>query len=204
MKSIIKEILTEIVEEGQQTQSCKADQPTNEFLRGFSLWRTGMCNEDTFKTPKKINELVSKNFKNNIKSIKLDNGTTITKEEYIKRLNDEYQDRIAMCVVPYQGERLKSENVCDSIIGEYNKPDIRTAFNRYMKFPSGCYVFNIETCDDAQPIQSKSITQIPSNVKKDMVKTNTTVSTTEPTQEKNKAQETINKVIKRIKNRFGN
>jgi hypothetical protein len=58
MKSIIKEILTEIVEEGQQTQSCKADQPTNEFLRGFSLWRTGMCNEDTFKTPKKINELV--------------------------------------------------------------------------------------------------------------------------------------------------
>jgi hypothetical protein len=73
-----------------------------------------------------------------------------------------------------------------------------------MKFPSGCYVFNIETCDDAQPIQSKSITQIPSNVKKDMVKTNTTVSTPEPTQEKNKAQETINKVIKRIKNRFGN
>jgi len=204
MKSIIKEILTEIVEEGQQIQSCKSNQSTNEFLRGFSLWRTGMCNQDTFKTPKKINQLVTKNFKNNIKSIKLDNGTTITKEEYIKRLNDEYQDRIVMCITPYQGERLKSENVCDTIIAEYNKPDIREAFNRYMKFPSGCYVFNIETCDEAQQIRAKSITQIPSNVEKDIVKSNTTVSPTEPNQEKNRAQEIINKVIKQIKNRFGN
>ena len=204
MKNIILQILRETVSENEQIESCRSNETTNEFLRGFNLWRTGMCNEDTFKTPERINQLVSQNFKNNITSIKLDNGTVITKEQYIKKLQDEYEERITMCVVPYVGERVKSENACNEILNEYNKPEIRTAFNRYMKFPSNCYVFNIESCDEYKPMKSKEITQLPTTQTTTLAKSTTTVKIPEPPQDKTRIQQIINKIIKQIKNRFGN
>lgn len=204
MKNIILQILRETVSENGQIESCRSDKTTNEFLRGFNLWRTGMCNEDTFKTPERINQLVSQNFKNNITSIKLDDGTVITKEQYIKKLQDEYEERITMCVVPYVGERVKSENVCNEILNEYNKPEIRTAFNRYMKFPNNCYVFNIESCDEYKPMKSKEITQLPTTQTTTLAKSTTTVKIPEPPQDQTRIQQIINKIIKQIKNRFGN
>lgn len=204
MKKIILQILREAVSENEQIEFCRTDKTTNEFLRGFNLWRTGMCNEDTFKTPERINQLVSQNFKNNINSIKLDNGSVITKEQYITKLQNEYDERISMCITPYVGERIKSENVCNEILNEYNKPEIRKAFNRYMKFPSNCYVFDIQSCEDYKPMKSKEITQLPTTQTTNLAKSTTTVKIPEPPQDQTRIQQIINKIIKQIKNRFGN
>ena len=90
------------------------------------MWRTGMCNEDSFN-------------KNN------------------------YQYKIEMCVAPYVGERVKSENVCDSVLVEYNKSEIRNAFNRYMKLPIGCNIFNPESCEDYKDMKPKEVSKLPTN-----------------------------------------
>jgi hypothetical protein len=167
MKNIILQILRETVSENEQIESCRTNKSTNEFIRGFNMWRTGMCNQDTLN-------------KNN------------------------YQYKIEMCVTPYVGERVKPENVCDVVLVEYNKSEIRNAFNRYMKLPIGCNIFNPESCEDYKDMKPKEVSKLPTNNTTTLSKTTTRIQLPEIPQDKNRLQQIIDKVVNKIKSRLGN
>jgi hypothetical protein len=165
MKELIRRILREQVDIQSNISICKENQTVNEYLKTFTLWRTAICNQDTFKTPEERAKLISQNFKGKDK-ITLDDGTEITKVNYEQKLSNDYDERIEMCYSQYQGERIGLNDVCNEIIiNEYSNDILRRYFNRYMKYPDRCNAFIEDTCTEPKPLQSKGFQLLQIQVK---------------------------------------
>jgi hypothetical protein len=196
VKELIKKILREQVDIQSSVTSCKENQTVNEYLKTFALWRTAICNQDTFKTPEERAKLISQNFKGQDR-IKLDDGKEITKIDYEQKLSNDYDERIEMCYSQYQGERIGLDDVCnETIINEYSNETIRRYFNRYMKYPDRCNAFVDGTCVEMRPIQTKSFQLLQTQAKDLEFKKSTPITPVIP--QRTKSQEIVHKVRKRF------
>ncbi len=196
MKELIKKILREQVDIQSNIIACKENQTVNEYLKTFTLWRTAICNQDTFKTPEERAKLISQNFKGQDR-IKLDDGTEITKIDYEQKLSNDYDERIEMCYSQYQGERIGLNDVCnETIINEYSNETVRRYFNRYMKYPDRCNAFVEGTCTEPKPMQSRGFHLLQTQAKEIELKKSNPITPVVP--QRTKSQEIVHKVRKRF------
>ena len=196
MKELIKKILREQVDIQSNITACKENQTVNEYLKTFTLWRTAICNQDTFKTPEERAKLISQNFKGQDR-IKFDDGTEITKIDYEQKLSNDYDERIEMCYSQYQGERIGLNDVCnETIINEYSNETVRRYFNRYMKYPDRCNAFVEGTCTEPKPIQSKGFQLLQKQAQDLELKKPAPITPVVP--QRTKSQEIVHKVRKRF------
>ena len=196
MKELIKKILREQVDIQSNISVCKENQMVNEYLKTFTLWRTAICNQDTFKTPEERARLIAQNFKGKDK-IKLDDGSEIAKIDYEQKLNNDYDERIQMCYSQYEGERIGLDDVCnETIINQYSNETIRRYFNRYMKYPDRCNAFIEDTCTEPKPIQSKGFQLLQKQAQDLELKKPAPITPVVP--QRTKSQEIVHKVRKKF------
>jgi hypothetical protein len=196
VKELIKKILREQVDIQSNISVCKENQMVNEYLKTFTLWRTAICNQDTFKTPEERARLIAQNFKGKDK-IKLDDGSEIAKIDYEQKLNNDYDERIQMCYSQYEGERIGLDDVCnETIINQYSNETIRRYFNRYMKYPDRCNAFIEDTCTEPKPIQSKGFQLLQKQAQDLELKKPAPITPVVP--QRTKSQEIVHKVRKKF------
>ena len=145
MKELIKKILREELETSEvqsNIQYCSNNKEIKDVLGMFTYWRTGMCNK-----------IVLDKILNNIKKYKND-------PERLKYYQDQYRYENEKCgsdELRYNKTEygLKSDQACtESMLSDYTDERIRGAFNRYMKYKDGCFVFKPQTC--SEPLQNMS------------------------------------------------
>jgi hypothetical protein len=152
MRELIKKILREELETNDiksNIQYCSSNKEIKDVLGIFTYWRTGMCNK-----------IILDKILNNIKKYK-------NEPERLKYYQDQYTYENKKCgsdALRYNKTEygLKSDQACtESMLSDYMDDRIRGAFNTYMNYRDGCFIFKPETCSETlQSMSSKAVQKL--------------------------------------------
>jgi hypothetical protein len=182
MRELIRKILREAAESRNFQESCSSDEGINEMMKTFTIWRTALCNQNTFPN---IQELSKKYFSNSdtitVKDEKTGEVKTYKKSDYEKKWQQDYDERLSKCGEPYTATegRLDTKEACSNgiILNDYENDILREKFNSFMSYPQRCHALYPLTCVDRgtsfEDMKYKEVSKLNTTIPDTKLKTST-------------------------------